>query len=170
MKDNISLWMTVYFVDKYNIDLNQSTYFVLLIPLMGFVGRTVYPFCYKLCKENEHKVSQYSFIVCAVAAAFLCLGSTSPLLAAIALSLIYTAVSLINTSFLSIYPIRYVSTGNVASVSGIMDFATYFGAGASSLAYGFLIEHLGYEPMYLSWAIVSIVSIFLIRKLIAGVK
>lgn len=170
MKDNISLWMTVYFVDKYNIDLNQSTYFVLLIPLMGFIGRTVYPFCYKLCKENEHKVSQYSFIVCAAAAAFLCLGKTSPLPAAIALSLIYTAVSLINTSFLSTYPIRYVSTGNVASVSGIMDFATYFGAGVSSLAYGFLIEHFGYEPMYLSWVIVSVASIFLIRKLITGRK
>lgn len=170
MKDNISLWMTVYFVDKFSIDLNQSTYFVLLIPLMGFVGRMVYPFCYKLCKEQEHKVSLYSFAVCAAAALVLCIGTDSPFFAAVALSLIYTAVSLINTSFLSIYPIRFVSTGNVASVSGIMDFATYFGAGVSSLAYGFLIEHYGYAPMYLSWVIVSLVSILLIRALLAAKK
>ena len=168
MKDNISLWMTVYFVDKFNIDLNQSAYFVLLIPVMGFIGRMVYPACYKLCQEQEHKVSLYSFVLCTAAALVLGFGTSSPLCAAVCLSLIYTAVSLINTSFLSIYPIRFVSTGNVASVSGIMDFATYFGAGVSSLFYGYIIEKAGYSPMYLSWAAFSLISIIFLRMLLSG--
>lgn len=168
MKDNISLWMTVYFVDKFNIDLNQSAYFVLLIPVMGFIGRMVYPACYKLCQEQEHKVSLYSFVLCTAAALVLGFGTSSPLCAAVCLSLIYTAVSLINTSFLSIYPIRFVSTGNVASVSGIMDFATYFGAGVSSLFYGYIIEKAGYSPMCLSWAAFSLISIIFLRMLLSG--
>ena len=168
MKDNISLWMTVYFVDKFNIDLNQSAYFVLLIPVMGFIGRMVYPACYKLCQEQEHKVSLYSFVLCTAAALVLGFGTSSPLCAAVCLSLIYTAVSLINTSFLSIYPIRFVSTGNVASVSGIMDFATYFGAGVSSLFYGYIIEKVGYSPMCLSWAAFSLISIIFLRMLLSG--
>ena len=170
MKDNISLWMTVYFVDKFAIDLEQSAYFVLLIPVVGFIGRMIYPLCYRLCKEQEHKVSMYAFVLCAAAAIPLCIGKVSPVVAMVCLSLIYAAVSLINTSFLSIFPIRFLSTGNVASVSGILDFATYLGAGIGSLFYGFLIDRFGYSPMFLSWAAVSIVGTWLLRMMVAREK
>lgn len=163
MKDNISLWMTVFFVDRFMIDLKQSAYFVLLIPVIGFLGRLIYPACYKLCKEQEHRVSIYAFGVCIVSALVLAFTEVTPLTAALCLSLIYTAVSVINTSILSIFPMRFASTGNVASVSGIADFATYFGAGIASLIYGFLIEKAGYLPMFLSWAVVSAISILVLR-------
>lgn len=159
MKDNISLFMAVYFVDTFGIDLEKSAYFVLFIPAVGFVGRMIYPFFYKVCKNNEHKVSVFAFISCAVFAVPLCLKGVSPVLAAVCLSMIYAAVSVINTSILSIYPIRFVKTGNVASVSGIMDLATYMGAGLSGFIYGIVIKALGYVPMYISWAVISTVSI-----------
>ena len=97
---------------------------------------------------------------CAILAMPLCFDTSSPILAAVALSLIYTAVSLINTSMLSIYPIRFANSGNVASVSGIMDFATYLGAGIGSFVYGIMIKNMGsYVPMYITWAIVSLASL-----------
>lgn len=171
MKDNISLWMTVYFVDRFAIDLEASAYFVLFIPIIGFVGRMIYPFFYKLCGEREHLVSILAFALCIPAAIPLCTGLDSPLVAAICLSLIYAAVSLINTSMLSIFPIHFVETGNVASVSGVMDFATYLGAGISSLAYGFLIKAFdSYVPMYLSWAIAAGISIILLLPLLRKQK
>ncbi len=163
MKDNISLWMTVYFVDKFHIDLNQSAYFVLFIPFMGFIGRMLYPFCYKISKGNEHQVSFYAFLICAAASLPIGLNISSPVLAAVCLSLIYAAVSIANTSFLSIFPIRFANTGNVASVSGIMDFATYLGAGVGSMIFGVLIKNWGYSPMYLSWAVISIISMMSLR-------
>ena len=165
MKDNISLWMTVYFVDMFGINLEQSTYFVLFIPIIGFIGRMLYPMCYSLCRFNEHRVSIFSFISCALFSLPLCFGASSPFLAAICLSIIYASVSLINTSILSIYPIRFASSGNVASVSGIMDFATYFGAGVSSVIYGFVVKSFGYAPMFISWAAVSVISVIALKKL-----
>ena len=48
MKENISLWMTVYVIDTYGIDLKSSAYYLLLIPAFGFVGRTVHQFFYKM--------------------------------------------------------------------------------------------------------------------------
>ncbi len=163
MKDNISLWMTVYFVDRFLVDLNESAYFVLFIPIMGFIGRMVYPLCYKLCGGKEHRVSFYAFFVCAVAAMPIGFNISSPIVAALCLSLIYTAVSVANTSFLSILPIRFASTGNVASVSGIMDFATYLGAGIGSMVFGIVIKHFGYSPMYLSWSVISLISMIILR-------
>ena len=166
MKDNISLWMAVYFTDSFCVDLGSSANFVLFIPVVGFAGRMIYPLLYRLCKEREHMVSVIGFIVCLAASIPLCLGVGSPVAAMFLLGSIYAAVSVINTSFLSIYPVRYASRGRVASVSGIMDFVTYLGAGLSSVVYGFV----GYLPMFASWAVVSVVSLTVLARLIYGSK
>ena len=161
MKDNISLWMAVYFTDSFGVDLESSANFVLFIPIVGFAGRMIYPLLYRLCGEREHLVSIIGFVVCLAASIPLCFGVGSPVAAMFLLGSIYAAVSVINTSFLSIYPVRYASRGRVASVSGIMDFVTYLGAGLSSVVYGFV----GYLPMFISWAVVSVISILPLMKL-----
>lgn len=165
MKDNISVWMTVYFVDKFSINLAQSAFFVLFIPIIGFFGRTIYPLCYKLSGEREHLVSGFGFLVCALASLPLFTGFVNPFTAALCLSLIYAAVSVINTTMLSIFPLQFAKSGNVSSVSGIMDFATYFGAGIGSFIYGFMIKHLGYSSMYFTWIVISVISLFLLKPL-----
>lgn len=165
MKDNVTLWMTVFFVDRYTIELEASAWFVLFIPIVGFVGRSLYSPLYRLCGDQEHKVSAYGFMVCAVFAGIMCAPGVPPVLAMAALSVIYAAASVINTSFLSIYPIRFVDTGNVASVSGIMDFVTYLGAGLASACYGLLIDAAGYVPMFITWTVVSILGVVCVLRL-----
>ena len=165
MKDNISLWMTVFFVNRYSINLTQSAYFVLFIPIIGFLGRALYPACYKLCGNREHLVSVFAFSVCAVSSVPLCFNGISPFTAVICLSLIYAAVSIINTSLISIFPIHFISSGNVASVSGIMDFATYFGAGITAFIYGIIIDSVGFSPMFISWTVISVISLCILLSL-----
>lgn len=163
MKENISLWMTVYLIDVFGVDLSTSAYFVLFIPLLGFIGRFLYPVCYKLCKDREHAVSTIGFIACALFSVPVCFGGIHPAVAVLCLSVIYAAASMVNTSILSIYPIRYLKTGNVASVSGMMDFATYLGGGISSVLYGVLIQSFGYLPMFLTWIVISALSMIFLR-------
>ena len=166
MKDNISLWMAVFVVDVFGTNLKDSSYYILLIPVIGFIGRTVYPAAYKLCKNNEHKVSFAGFVMCAAASLVLCFADYVGMICAVlCLSIIYAAASMINTSMLSIYPLHFLKTGNVASVSGVMDFATYLGAGVSGVIYGVVIKHFGYLPMFLSWVVISVISTVLISKI-----
>ena len=166
MKDNITFWMTVYFTDQFAIDLGKSAYFVLLVPVVGLVGRMSYPLFYRLCHNNEHRVTRYAFLCCLVPAVLLCVVRTSPLLSMVCLSLLYAAASVANTSLVSIFPLRYQATGNVASVSGIMDFSTYLGAGIASVVYGLLVDRLGYFPMFLSWAVLCAVALLFVQKLL----
>ena len=77
---------------------------------------------------------------------------------------------MINTSFLSIYPLRYLESGNVSSVSGVMDFSTYLGAGIASMCYGVVIEYFVYVPMFVSWAVLSVVGIGLARTLLRCIR
>ena len=165
IKDNISLWMAVFIVDKFSVDLTTSSYYILLIPAIGFVGRTIYPLVYKMCKNRENTVSFIGFLISAVAAFILCLSGIGIIPAVLCMSIIYAAVSMINTSILSIYPLHFLKTGNVASVSGIMDFATYLGAGVSGVIYGALIKSFGYAPMFISWVCVSLISMIIIKNL-----
>lgn len=163
IKDNISLWMTLFVVDKYGIELSSSALYVLLIPTVGLIGRLLYPPLYRLLGGKEDLVSTISFGGCILAALPLIFGTASPLVAVICLSLIYAMVSLINTSILSIFPVRFAQSGNVSSVSGLMDLSTYMGAGVGSLVYGLLIDGFGYTAMVLSFGVISLVSLIWLR-------
>lgn len=166
IKDNITAWMTVYFADTFGINLSKISGFVLFIPIVGLIGRLAYPVIYNVCNENEHKVSLIGFLISIFACGMLLIQKSSPVISIVALSLIYTAVSLINTSLLSVFPMGFVKTGNVASVSGLMDFATYFGAGIGSVIFGYTLVGLGYAFMFASWAIISVSALIPITVLI----
>ena len=162
MKENISLWMTVYVVYKFNTDLTTSSYYILLIPIIGFIGRASYTSVFKLCRENENTVSMIGFALCIASSVLICFSGIGMIASVLCLSIIYAAASMINTSILSIYPLRSARTGNVASVSGVMDFATYLGGGIASMIYGIVIASFGYTPMFISFAVISAISIVFI--------
>ena len=159
MKDNISLWMTVYVMEKFGIDLAKSAYFILLIPALGFVGRMIAPALYRMTNGQEKPLLVISYGACAVCSLLLILLPFSAWLAVIYLSLIYMAVSVINACMLAFFPIQFAKDGHVASVSGIMDFATYLGTGLSAMVYGVMIDSLGFSSMFLSWVILSLIAI-----------
>ena len=164
IKENIVLWMVVFFIDRFAINLESSAYFVLLIPVVGLAGRLSFPLFYRLCRKSEHFLSLIAFAVCGVLSAVLALLPISPLLSAICLGLLYAGASIINTATLSIFPLRFSDRGAVASVSGLMDFVAYLGASAGAAVYGLLIVKKIYAPMFLSWTLLSVLSIWSLFK------
>lgn len=161
IKDNIGTWMGLYFVTRYAIDLESSALFVLLIPAVGMLGRLVYPLCFRWSGKREDLISILCFAACCLLAVVLCVNPGA-MVAAICLSLIYALVSMINTSALSVFPLRFADKNMVSSVSGVVDFATYLGAGIGSAVYGFWNKGGHYVPMFVSWAVISVVSIGLL--------
>jgi OPA family glycerol-3-phosphate transporter-like MFS transporter len=164
LKDNISLWMTVYIMDSFGVDLQRSSGYVLLIPTVGFFARILAPELYRMVREQDKPLLLWGFAFAAGGALLLVFCAYSAWLAIIYLSLIYMAVSVMNGCFLSFFPMRFAKDGYVASVSGIMDFATYLGTGISSIFYGMMIENFGYGAMFLSWAVLCALGLLLLRK------
>lgn len=166
LKENISLWMTVYVIDTYAIDLSTSAYYLLLIPAFGFVGRVAHQVFYRVCKENEHTVTLIGFVLCFAFSLVLGTVRGGVTFSILCLTAIYAAASLINTSMLSVYPHRYRHEGNVSSVGGVVDFVTYLGAALGSLVYGVVIKYFGYNSMFISWAVASVIGAAVISKFI----
>ncbi len=167
MKDNISLWMTAFFVAQYAIDLEASAAFVLFIPVVGLIGRLAYPALYKLYKGKERTLIIHAFLLCTAASVLLLFKTIPPIAAILCLSLIYASISVINTYLLSMFPLQFASSGNQSSVSGIMDFFTHLGAGIGSFAFGYLIKYAGYSAMYLCFAVISVISVIVIKRKLA---
>lgn len=159
MKDNVSLFMVDYFVKDFQVDPTRNPLYVLFIPISGLIGRLLYPVLYARLKDNEYKAAAIGFFFCALCALPLGLNLGGAAAATLFLCGIYAFVSVINTSFLAIYPLRYAKEGAVSSVSGIMDFTTYLGHAVSSAIYGLVIVRFGYGTMYLSWAALSVAGV-----------
>lgn len=156
IKDNLTLWVTLYFVDKFNLGLNTAAIVSFAVPIMGLLGRFSYNPIYNKTGKNENKAALAAFGVIA-ACAFL-LGTTNPAVAvaAVLLSVISAAVMVVNTSYLSIFCIRYAEKNAVSVVSGIVDFFVYMGAGIGSAVFGYMIKTGGYELMFAVWAVVAL--------------
>lgn len=161
LKDNISLWMTVYIMDVFGVNLEQSSYYILLIPILGFLARILAPELYRAAGERERTVLAWGFTACILCALLLVFLAVSPWMAIVYLSLTYMAVSVMNACFLSFFPLRFAREGSVASVSGIMDFATYLGTGISSAVFGVMIDGYGYGAMFAAWAVLCGIGLLL---------
>lgn len=162
LKDNLNLWAASYFADAYSLPLAELSFYVLAIPVLTLLGRLIYPFLLHLCRGREHAVSILALSAAALCLIPLCLKDLAMIPAAVCLSLIAAAISVVNTSFLTVYPTRYTGCGCVSSVVGLMDFATYFGAGISSILYGRLLENGSYPLLFGSWLILTLLAVLFI--------
>lgn len=118
LKDNINLWAASYFMETFHVDLITMSFYVFAIPFLGLAGRLLYPPLYRLLGGNEHRVSLFSLALAACLLLPLCSGRLPLIPAAVCLSITAAAISLANTSFLTIYPMRYESRGCVSRIVG----------------------------------------------------
>lgn len=162
LKDNINLWAASYFMEVFSVDLVTMSFYVFAIPFLGLIGRLLYLPLYRLLGENEHRVSIFTLTLASCSLIPLCFPEIPMVLAALCLGIAAAAISLVNTSFLTIFPMRYQSTGCVSKVVGLMDFATYLGAGISSFLYGIWLESHTYLGMFLSWILLSLFAVLLL--------
>ena len=165
IKDNINIWVPIYLSCKFLTDVKAVSYYVFAIPVMGLVGRLMHPVLLRLFPGRENTVPMIAFSACAVSAVPLLFG-TMPILAdAVFLCILAVAVSVINTSLLSVYPMRFADLGSVSTVSGVLDFATYLGAGLSSAVFGLFVESNGYTVIFLTWLVVSFFGIYILNHM-----
>lgn len=164
IKDSVGYWAALIFLKKYAINIDSIAGFVLLVPALGLIGRFAYPVVFKKCGECEHRTSMVGFVGCILAAMALCLPLPATL-TALCLCFTSATISMINTSMISIFPMRFAESGNVSSVSGIMDFATYLGSSLSAALFGWLFaSHDGsFTAMYLIWIAASGLSILILN-------
>lgn len=162
IKENIIFWMTVIVMARYGLDIKASAMYVLLVPLIGLAGRLLFNPVFKLCNYNEEKLSSVAFTVSLAVSAVLCIGSIGPALSIFCMGSLYAALSMCNTALISIFPARYAQQGMMAGISGLFDFTSYLGTALGSFVYGAAAVYFGYNFIFISWAVICLLSVVLI--------
>lgn len=162
VKDNVSFWLPVILAMKYLVSSEITGLMIIIVPAAGMAGRMLYPALLKALHDNEDLITFYCFLAGAACSVWLIAGASSGLLATVLLGIIYAAMSMINTTFLSIYPVKFIRKGCSAQISGVMDFLSYGGAAAGSAFYGILAERFGYVSLYICWAVFCAAGIALL--------
>lgn len=157
IKDNINVWLAVFFVDAYAVDISKVGGYVFFIPLMSLLGKTLYPVLYKYLK-SDYKISISSFILCIVCSLYLATLRASVIAAVFCMGMLAALVAAINTHILSVFPGQIADSSNMSFAASVMDLLVYGGAGIGSLIFGGLIQKFGYGSMFAIWAAASVIS------------
>lgn len=164
----LTTWVPLYFVERYTVDIQSGLLNSLALPMGMGVGTLVVPWLTdRFCLDNRLRAVVFAALILPVLlTAMMFLDPT-----------LFGQLALIELLlFLSgfcIYAISGVSNAYAADVggrvfagtaSGILSFSAYMGAAVQSLAYGFLLDTLGWNFIFLSVAalclIVASVSIW----------
>ncbi|MEA4964397.1 MAG: MFS transporter [Oscillospiraceae bacterium] len=163
IKDNLNVFLGVYFVDRFSLNVSAMAGYVFFVPLMALTGRLLYPVFYRVLRE-ENRVSCAGFALTALALLPLPLhGLTAPG-AMICLGVVSAMVSMINAQLLSVFPVRFAAAGSASFAASVLDFITYGGAGLGALLFGVLIQHYGYNSMFAVWMAGAMISALTMRR------
>ena len=162
IKDNVSFWLPTILAMKYLVSGEITGLMIIIVPAIGMAGRMLYPSLLGILKDDEDLITLICFAAGALCSVLLIFTNTSGLIATVLLGIIYAATSMINTTFLSIYPIKFAQKGCSATISGIMDFLSYTAAAAGSALYGVLAEKYGYDSLYICWSVFAVLGIVLL--------
>ncbi len=158
VKDNINVWMGLYFAVTFKLDLKNLAFYVFIVPLLTLLGRILFLPALRLCRNNESLVAGLSLVLSGVFSLLLALDFLPLGFALVCFGGIACMISMANTTLLSIFPARYLERGCVSSVASYMDVLAYSGAAIGSLVFGIMVESFGYSPMFFVWLVCSAIS------------
>ena len=162
VKDNVSVWMVVFFVTAYSVDISEVTAYVFFIPLCTLLGRLLYPPLLRVFGKAR-RLSALSYAITALSAGVLCVRGIPMWGATVCLALISTFASVLNTNFVAIFPQEYAGK-DLSFAASTIDLMIYGGAAIGSAIYGRIIELTGFSGMYVIWIAVSVICIPLVLR------
>ena len=151
IKENLTLWLPLFFLQCYGLDLTGAALYLFLVPLATFAGRLLFPALYRICRSDERLAAGFCYALCLLSLIpFLC-GPLPVWLAAVLMAVIAVTTSMVNAAYMSFYPLRFRGEHRVSAVAGQLDFVIYVGSGLGSLVFGALIGTAGFSAMLGVW-------------------
>lgn len=156
VKDGLTLWAPTYLVEQHGLSVDRAAFAGLVIPIAGVAGIVLAAWML----HHFSKGREAPLVALLAFGILLALGTqvASPRAGlAIAIPLLGLAAlgaQGINALLTTSLPLSMASQGQVASTSGVLDFACYVGSGLSAVLGGALQDHYGWGGLFVGWAII----------------
>ena len=121
-----------------------------------------FDFVHRKLLRNEVTCAAVIFIGAAVSSMILIFSSlwwSSAVLSVLLMAIIIACMHGINLMLITVVPKRFVKTGKVSTVSGILNACTYVGASIAIPLFALLEEHFnGWTAAFVAWMVISLLG------------
>lgn len=160
LRDGIEEWMSTYLYDTFSLRADLSTLTNIFMPVFGLVCvRFAATLHLRIIKDEIREVT---ILISTCAAATLALAIFHALHPAFSLVMIVLSVGCIhaaNTSLTCYLPARFVRSGKVSTVSGLVNAFTYVGSTLATSAVPWLFEATSWKVTIFSWCAVGMICL-----------
>ncbi len=159
VRDSITYWAAKLLMDTQGIDLGSAVGVMLIIPCVNFLGIRMGKSAYKRTRNNLYLSSGILFAVCT--ALCLVMGPVSAVSfpgCVTVLVLISAMCYGLNPLLTTLFPMLYDRLDRVALAAGLLDAMIYVGSAFSGYFTGLLFDSLGWNAVFLSWAVLSLIG------------
>lgn len=167
LKDGITTWMPVYMTEMFGMSSSQSILSTAVLPICSVFSTLLSSaLLYRL--KNEVLTAALLFGTGALAGiSMLAVYDSHPAACVVMMMLITGCMFGVNLMLISRVPGHFAGRGNVSTVSGILNAATYVGSALSTYVFGAVAESSGWMTVVVLWGAAALAGTLL---LVTGIR
>ena len=155
LRDGIDTWMPTFMADHFDMSEAKSILTAVVLPIFALVSYQAAKVVHNRLFKNELICSAAIFGFGAVSLLVLAFAANvSPVLSVVCFMLITGAMHGVNLVLTAFVPRRFKKYGNISTVSGTLNFATYVGSAVSTYGFARLIDGFGWTQTIAAWIII----------------
>jgi OPA family glycerol-3-phosphate transporter-like MFS transporter len=160
IKDGIALWAPSLFMETQNLDIKQTTQFIIFIPIMNFFGMMLAGYLNKKLNNQEKLTTVILFAIgMGMILGFVKFGPISTVVALVFLGLSSAMMFGANTLLLGVIPMNFAKYNKASTIAGFLDFCSYVAAGFAAFITGSIVDRVGWGGVMIFWIVCSMVGI-----------
>ena len=157
LKDGILTWTPSYLQENFGFPAAVSVALTLIVPVVNLSGVYLAGAVQARWLRNEAATALAFFALCGAGAGLWWLAGQVSLPVTLAMLLVSTTcMTGVSTMLLSLLPLRYRSLGLTATLTGLLNAATYLGSAVSGAGFGALSEAGGWGAVLAVWCALSL--------------
>ncbi len=156
LRDGIDTWMPSYVTEVFDLPTSVSILSGVVFPVFSTISYELAKLVYKKILKNEMLCAGSFFALCGVCSVLLPLfRESSPAVSVFLFALAVGSMHAVNLVVTCYVPRRFRKFGNISTISGVTNFATYVGSALSTYGFAALIQKRGWNSAITSWIIIA---------------
>ena len=162
LRDGVTTWMPSYISESYNISSVISILTGVILPVFSILCFQLASNLYRKKFTNPLTCAGVFFAFGAASAAALCLITGKNAAFSVLLSAILTGcMHGVNLILICMVPAYFQKSGNVSTVSGILNSCTYVGSSISTYAIALISEKMGWNYTLFVWFMIAVAGMLM---------
>ena len=165
LRDGVSDWMPTFMADAFGLDSGNAIITGIVPAIFGMISVYVFDILHRKLFRNEITCAGVIFIAAVISSLALLIlnefaysGWIVAVVSALLIGILVACMHGVNLMLISIVPKRFVKSGKVSTISGILNAATYIGAAIALPLFPALKANFNWSVTITVWAIISVIG------------